>query len=197
MKNMKYLHAVILCFLFSLTACAVINTRSQCVETATQETRERYQTCSTYSTFGECAAYTNTNVPISRTVCVKDVCNEGYSKNDKGKCVSPSEAAEEAANPDTIPAKKAVSEPLATIDQLKANAENGDAESQYLLGIQYSKGDNIPQDKIKAYMWFHLSAEQDYILAESLRYKLSTTMTQDEVAEAKRLAAAFSNRRAE
>ena len=41
-------------------------------------------------------------------------------------------------------------EPLTevSIAQLQANAERGDAEAQYLLGVRYSKGDVVPLDKV-------------------------------------------------
>ena len=73
------------------------------------------------------------------------------------------------------------------VANLTAKAEGGDTQSQYLLGLHYSKtGDK--QDKVKAYMWLHVAVEQGYSQAVYPRYEISTTMTQDEIAEAKRLA---------
>ena len=75
------------------------------------------------------------------------------------------------------------------VAELTANAEKGDVKSQYLLGLRYSKGDELPLDKLKAYMWLHLAAEQGCKQAVSPRYEIATNMTQGEIAEAKRLAA--------
>ena len=77
---------------------------------------------------------------------------------------------------------------MVPIDELKASAEKGDAKSQYLLGLQYSKGGDIPQDKVKAYIWLNRAAEQGYSQAIWARYELSTIMSQNEIAKAKRSA---------
>ena len=39
-------------------------------------------------------------------------------------------------------------------------AEQGDASAQYNLGVLYDNGLGVPQDKVRAYMWFTLSAAQ-------------------------------------
>jgi hypothetical protein len=39
-------------------------------------------------------------------------------------------------------------------------AEQGDANAQYNLGVIYDNGLGVPQDKVRAHMWFSLSAAQ-------------------------------------
>jgi hypothetical protein len=39
-------------------------------------------------------------------------------------------------------------------------AEQGNANAQYNLGVLYDNGLGVPQDKVRAYMWFTLSASQ-------------------------------------
>lgn len=42
----------------------------------------------------------------------------------------------------------------------KEAAERGDAGSQWSLGAQYESGQGIPQNYIKAYVWYSVSAAQ-------------------------------------
>ena len=39
-------------------------------------------------------------------------------------------------------------------------AEQGDAQSQYFLGIIYSNGEGVPQDYAEAHMWLNLAASR-------------------------------------
>ena len=43
---------------------------------------------------------------------------------------------------------------------LRASAEQGDAEAQNNLGFMYSIGKGVPQDDAEAVRWFRLAAEQ-------------------------------------
>jgi TPR repeat protein len=49
---------------------------------------------------------------------------------------------------------------------MKKAAEDGDAASQWALGIQYESGQGVPQNFIKAYVWYSLSAAQGELLWE-------------------------------
>lgn len=73
------------------------------------------------------------------------------------------------------------------ITALMVEAKKGDAKSQYQLGLRYSTGNGVPKDKIQAYMWFQRAAEQGYTDAIYPRYELSTTMSKEEITEAKSL----------
>lgn len=47
-----------------------------------------------------------------------------------------------------------------TIDQLKVQAEQGDAIAQARLGVIYSQGKGVRQDYSKAFYWYQKSADQ-------------------------------------
>ncbi|MBT5109921.1 MAG: sel1 repeat family protein [Rhodospirillaceae bacterium] len=46
-------------------------------------------------------------------------------------------------------------------------ANSGDAESQYYLGLMYSKGQAVPQDAIMAVSWYQKAADQGHPLAQN------------------------------
>ena len=50
-------------------------------------------------------------------------------------------------------------------DNLITMAQNGDAESQYKLGLNYIYGTNVPKDPKTAAEWFSKSADQGYLPA--------------------------------
>lgn len=52
------------------------------------------------------------------------------------------------------------------MDELRKNADAGDAESQYMIGLRYSNGDGLPQDSGKAVEWYEKAAAQGYIKAQ-------------------------------
>ena len=52
-------------------------------------------------------------------------------------------------------------------DDLRKLGEQGDAESQYQLGILYHDGVVVPKDDAQAVQWFHRAAEQGYVRAQS------------------------------
>jgi TPR repeat protein len=67
-------------------------------------------------------------------------------------------------------------------------AERGDANAQYNLGVFYDNGLGVPQDKVRAYMWFNLSAAQGREGAAAFRDLIARRMTPAQIAEAQRLA---------
>ena len=46
------------------------------------------------------------------------------------------------------------------IEQLRNDAEQGDASAQYLLGLSYVTGEGVPQDDQEAVSWFRKAAEK-------------------------------------
>ncbi len=50
-------------------------------------------------------------------------------------------------------------------DNLIGNAQSGDAESQYKLGLNYIYGTDVPKDASKAAEWFQKAADQGYLPA--------------------------------
>ena len=46
------------------------------------------------------------------------------------------------------------------VDEIRALAEAGDAESQVNLGVMYDTGRGVPQDDAEAVRWYRLAADQ-------------------------------------
>ena len=67
-------------------------------------------------------------------------------------------------------------------------AEQGNANAQYNLGVFYDNGLGVPQDKVRAYMWFSLSASQGREGAAAFRDLIARRMTPAQIAEAQKLA---------
>jgi TPR repeat protein len=67
-------------------------------------------------------------------------------------------------------------------------AEQGDANAQYNLGVFYDNGLGVPQDKVRAYMWFNLSAAQGREGAAAFRDLIARRMSPAQIAEAQKLA---------
>ena len=67
---------------------------------------------------------------------------------------------------------------------LRKDAEQGDAEAQYVLGLRYKDGVGVPQDDAEAIKWFRLAAEQGYATTQyilGLCYKNGDGVPQDDV----------------
>jgi TPR repeat protein len=60
-------------------------------------------------------------------------------------------------------------------------AEQGDANAQYNLGVFYDNGLGVPQDKVRAYMWFNLSAAQGRDGAAAFRDLIARRMTPGQI----------------
>ncbi len=67
-------------------------------------------------------------------------------------------------------------------------AERGDANAQYNLGVFYDNGLGVPRDKVRAYMWFNLSAAQGRESAAAFRDLIARSLTPAQIAEAQKLA---------
>lgn len=52
-----------------------------------------------------------------------------------------------------------------TMEELRAEAEAGDASAQWRLGGNYELGIGVPQDTTEAIAWYRKAAEQNYPLA--------------------------------
>ena len=50
--------------------------------------------------------------------------------------------------------------PTTEVEQLCLDAEQGDADAQFLLGRRYFNGEGVPQNYQEAVKWFRLAAEQ-------------------------------------
>jgi len=72
--------------------------------------------------------------------------------------------------------------------ELKAAAEQGDAEAQMMLGILYAEGEGTLQNYVEAHKWFNLSAAHGHAQARNARDKVAEKMTPEQIATAQRLA---------
>jgi uncharacterized protein len=77
------------------------------------------------------------------------------------------------------------------LQALQTQAAQGNAEAQYNLGLLYYNGRGVPQDNVRAYMWFNIatahSTGYEQRLAADKRDKFAQRMTPAQVAEAQRL----------
>src|SRR6266496_1681980 len=52
------------------------------------------------------------------------------------------------------------------IEEVKAKAEAGDAESQVEFALRYDKGEGVAKDQVEAVKWYRKAAEQNYAKAQ-------------------------------
>jgi cytochrome c biogenesis protein CcmG/thiol:disulfide interchange protein DsbE len=71
---------------------------------------------------------------------------------------------------------------------LRAAAEQGNADAQLFLGYAYDAGQGVPQDFVLAHMWWNLAAAQGNARASEMRALVAKRMTPAQIAEAQRLA---------
>jgi uncharacterized protein len=71
---------------------------------------------------------------------------------------------------------------------LKLSAEQGDVDSQYILGFMYVKGQGVPQDYVKAHMWGSLSTMRSRRFIIKYREDLEKKMTPQQLVEAQEMA---------
>jgi hypothetical protein len=64
------------------------------------------------------------------------------------------------------PAVKSAS-PAKSPQDLRRLAEQGDAYSQWIMGMRYHNGEGVPQDDAQAMRWFERAADQGYIDAQA------------------------------
>ena len=66
---------------------------------------------------------------------------------------------------------------------LRTDAEQGDADAQFNLGVRYAIGQGVPQDDAEAVRWYRLAAEQGHTTAQfnlGFRYANGLGVPQDE-----------------
>jgi Sel1 repeat len=73
-------------------------------------------------------------------------------------------------------------------DVYRIGADKGEAGAQFSLGFMYQKGLGVPQDHLRAYMWFDLAAAQGTKGAAEWREHIAGRMTPEQIAEAQKLA---------
>jgi len=66
-------------------------------------------------------------------------------------------------------------------------AEQGDAKTQYNLGVMYGNGKGVPQDDVAAYAWLNIGAGEGNNDAAQSRDIVAERLTPQQRAEAQRL----------
>jgi TPR repeat protein len=70
-------------------------------------------------------------------------------------------------------------------------ANHGSADAQTMLGVMYERGRGVPENYVKAQMWYELAASSALLIRGievAHRNALAAKMTPDQVAEAQALA---------
>jgi len=67
-------------------------------------------------------------------------------------------------------------------------AAQGDADSQFGLGVMYDNGQGVPQDYVQAHMWYNLAGAQGDEEARKRRDIIAKKMSVGQIAEAQKLA---------
>lgn len=75
--------------------------------------------------------------------------------------------------------------------QWKTAADQGNTKSQYRLGKLYEEGRGIPQNYVQAHLYYNLAAAQGSDEARSARNAVAGKMVKEELAQARKLAAAW------
>ena len=64
------------------------------------------------------------------------------------------------------------------LDVLKQEAERGNPEAQYLLGVAYSEGNGIDQELVEAVKWLQSAAKQGYAPAMQTLFTITRDVAQ-------------------
>jgi TPR repeat protein len=64
-------------------------------------------------------------------------------------------------------------------------AENGEVNSQYILGFYYATGNGVTQSDVNAYKWWNIAAKQGYEDAIHNLGILAARMSQEDIEQAK------------
>ena len=73
-------------------------------------------------------------------------------------------------------------------EETKARAEQGNATAQTQLGFMYERGEGVPQNNVRAYVWFSVAAAQGYEVARSSRDIASERLTPEQLARGQDMA---------
>lgn len=76
---------------------------------------------------------------------------------------------------------------LASLEQQRKTAEQGNTEAQVDMGILYEFGFNMPKNDVNALAWYMRAAEQGNALAVARRDQLRSRMKPEEIEAAQKL----------
>ena len=80
------------------------------------------------------------------------------------------------------------------IEEVKARAEAGDAESEVELGLRYTNGEGVAKDYVEAYEWLLLAARQGDEDAKKNMTDLESKLTPEQITEGQKRARDFKPR---
>ena len=66
-------------------------------------------------------------------------------------------------------------------------AEQGHAAGQSFLAKMYENGKGIPEDYVKSYAWYSVTAAQGWDLAQTSKRSFEGRVTREQIAEAQKL----------
>jgi hypothetical protein len=67
-------------------------------------------------------------------------------------------------------------------------ADQGDGRAMFMLGRLYHTGHGVPQDVVRAHMWYNLATANGYAEGKRWRDRLADEMSENQIAEAQKLA---------
>ena len=73
-------------------------------------------------------------------------------------------------------------------DATKSSAEQGNASAQFNLGYMYANGEGVPQNNVRAYVWFSVSAAQGYETGKNQRDMISGLLTPSQLVQTQQIA---------
>jgi TPR repeat protein len=73
-------------------------------------------------------------------------------------------------------------------EETKLLAEQGNANAQNNLGSMYANGEGVPQNNIRAYVWFSVAAAQGNEIARDSRNRVSEGLTPTQLGQAQQIA---------
>jgi hypothetical protein len=74
------------------------------------------------------------------------------------------------------------------MEEFQPLADRGDGDAQFMVGYLYASGKGVPQDYVRAHLWFNLASAQGSDRAIDAREKIAEVMTPQQIAEAQKLA---------
>jgi len=109
---------------------------------------------------------------------------DGYSALNESDYATALQIFRPLANEGNVAALKAI----AIINDYGLAADKGNGLAQFSMGFIYERGLGLPQDYVRAYMWFSLAATQGTKGAAEWRERLAASMSPAQIKEAQKLA---------
>ena len=83
-----------------------------------------------------------------------------------------------------------------SLELVGLEAEGGDVDSLFELGMMYSIGSQVEYDLVQAHKWFNLAASKGSAVAIEYRKEISMEMSKADLREAQKLARLWMNKQA-